>query len=62
MPTAHPLDVLAVRKDFPILDRVVNGSPLVYLDSAATSQKPRVVLDALRDYYERHNANVHRGI
>jgi cysteine desulfurase/selenocysteine lyase len=57
------LDVDLVRKDFPILDRVLHGDrPLVYLDSAATSQKPRAVLDAERDYYERHNANVHRGI
>jgi cysteine desulfurase / selenocysteine lyase len=56
-------DVEAVRKDFPILDRLVHGDrPLVYLDSAATSQKPRQVLEALRDYYERHNANVHRGV
>jgi len=56
-------DVERVRKEFPILDRVVHGDkPLVYLDSAATSQKPRLVLDALADYYERHNANVHRGI
>ncbi len=56
-------DVEAVRKDFPILDRVVHGDrPLVYLDSAATAQKPRQVLDVLREYYERHNANVHRGI
>ena len=56
-------DVYAVRKDFPILDRLVHGDqPLVYLDSAATAQKPRAVLDATREYYERHNANVHRGI
>jgi len=56
-------DVERVRKDFPILDRMVHGEqPLVYLDNAATSQKPRQVLDALTDYYERHNANVHRGI
>ena len=55
-------DVAAVRKDFPILQREINGHPLVYLDSAATSQKPRVVIDALTDYYEQHNANVHRGI
>ncbi|MBV9292793.1 MAG: cysteine desulfurase [Frankiales bacterium] len=57
------LDVARVRKDFPILDREVRpGVPLVYLDNAATSQKPTQVLDALRDYYELHNANVHRGI
>jgi cysteine desulfurase / selenocysteine lyase len=57
------LDVEAIRKDFPILDRVVHGDkPLVYLDNAATSQKPRQVIDALVTYYERHNANVHRGI
>ena len=60
---ATPLDVERVRKDFPVLERVVHGDkPLVYLDSAATSQKPRQVLDALDDYYARHNANVHRGV
>ena len=48
--------------DFPILDQLVNGKPLVYLDNAATSQKPRCVIDALAHYYERDNANVHRGI
>jgi cysteine desulfurase/selenocysteine lyase len=56
------LDARAVRADFPVLDRTVNGKPLVYLDSAATSQKPRQVIDAMTDYYERYNANVHRGI
>jgi cysteine desulfurase/selenocysteine lyase len=56
-------DIEAVRKDFPILSRTVHdGVPLVYLDNAATSQKPTAVLDAMREYYERHNANVHRGI
>ncbi len=56
------LDVERIRADFPILSRPVNGKPLVYLDSAATSQKPRAVLDALVRYYETANANVHRGI
>ena len=53
---------LRYRGDFPILDRKVHGKPLVYLDNSATSQKPRVVLDALDDYYTRLNANVHRGL
>jgi cysteine desulfurase/selenocysteine lyase len=57
-----PLDVEAIRADFPILSRTVrNGKKLVYLDSGATSQKPRAVLDAERDFYENHNAAVHRG-
>jgi cysteine desulfurase/selenocysteine lyase len=57
-----PYDVAAVRGDFPILSRTVrNGNPLVYLDSGATSQHPTVVLDAEREYYERHNAAAHRG-
>jgi len=51
-----------IRADFPILDQQVNGKPLVYLDNAATSQKPRCVIDALVRYYEKDNANVHRGI
>jgi cysteine desulfurase/selenocysteine lyase len=56
------LDVARIRKDFPILERRVrDGQPLVYLDSANTSQKPRQVLDALADFYERHNANIHRA-
>src|SRR4051812_35598039 len=62
-PRQKMYDVALVRKDFPILEREVRpGVPLVYLDSAATSQKPLRVLDAMRDYNERHNANVHRGI
>jgi cysteine desulfurase/selenocysteine lyase len=56
------LDVERIRKDFPILHQEVHGRSLVYLDSAATSQKPQVVLDALADYYGRDNANVHRGV
>jgi cysteine desulfurase / selenocysteine lyase len=56
------LDVERIRKDFPILERTVNGKPLVYLDSAATSQKPRQVIDAVSDFYANHNANAHRGI
>ncbi|HEV2906710.1 MAG TPA: cysteine desulfurase [Actinomycetota bacterium] len=56
------MDPKVVRKDFPILERTMAGKPLVYLDSAVTSQKPRQVIEALTDFYEKHNANVHRGI
>jgi cysteine desulfurase/selenocysteine lyase len=56
------LDVAAVRKDFPILERTVYGYPLVYLDNAATTQKPLAVLDAMDEYYRTINANVHRGV
>lgn len=56
-----PRDVAALRRDFPALARTVNGHPLIYLDSAATSQKPQRVLDAERDVYEHHNGAVHRG-
>jgi cysteine desulfurase / selenocysteine lyase len=56
------LDVARVRADFPVLSREVNGKPLVYLDSAATSQKPQPVIDAVSDFYAHHNANAHRGI
>ncbi len=55
-----PID--KIRKDFPILHQKVRGKPLVYLDSAATSQKPQAVIDALRHYYEEDNANIHRGV
>jgi cysteine desulfurase / selenocysteine lyase len=62
MPTATSFDVAAVRADFPILRSSAHGKPLVYLDNAATTQKPQVVLDALADYYTSSNANVHRGV
>ena len=55
------LDTRRIRTDFPILARKENGQRLVYLDNAATSQKPRKVLDAVVHYYSEHNANVHRG-
>ena len=55
-------DPIRIRKDFPALDQTVHGKPLAYLDNAATSQKPRAVLDVLSEYYEKDNANVHRGI
>jgi len=58
----NPMNWSSLRADFPILDQTVHGQPLVYLDNAATTQKPRAVLEALRHYYERDNANVHRGI
>ena len=60
--TVKPLDVWRLREDFPILSRMVNGKPLVYLDNAATTQKPRSVIQSLVDYYENFNANVHRGV
>ena len=56
------LDIAKIRADFPILAERINGKPLVYLDNAATSQKPRVVLDAIANYYEHMNANIHRGV
>jgi cysteine desulfurase / selenocysteine lyase len=56
------MDVKEIRKHFPILDQEVNGHPLVYLDSAATSQKPVQVIDAINDYYRGYNSNVHRGV
>ncbi len=57
-----PFDPLKARADFPIFNRRVNGKPLVYLDSAATTQKPNSVIKALSSFYERHNANIHRGV
>jgi len=60
--SARTLDVMALRTEFPVLDQRVHGRPLVYLDNAATAQKPRAVLDAIRRYYERDNANIHRGV
>ncbi len=63
MPSTNgALDVDALRAEFPILDREVHGKPLVYLDSAATAQRPQCVIDAVADFYSRHNANVHRGV
>ena len=55
-------NVTQIREDFPILQRQVNGKPLVYLDNAATSQKPKQVLDCIVDYYTRYNSNIHRGV
>jgi cysteine desulfurase/selenocysteine lyase len=57
-----PLDVQAVRADFPILQREVNGKPLVYLDTAASAHRPRQVIDAVDAFYREHNANIHRGV
>ncbi len=58
----EPFDVERIRRDFPILAQKAHGKPLVYLDNAATAQKPRAVIDAMSRYYERDNANVHRGV
>ena len=55
-------DVARIREDFPILKQQVHGKPLVYLDNAATGQKPQVVIDTLNRYYSTENANIHRGI
>jgi len=57
-----PLDVARIRQDFPILSRQVRGKPLVYLDNGASAQRPRAVIEAERDYAERHHSNVHRGV
>lgn len=56
------LDIKAIRNDFPILHRKINGQPLIYFDNAATSQTPQIVIDAIVDYYSNYNANIHRGV
>ncbi|MGD2058570.1 MAG: aminotransferase class V-fold PLP-dependent enzyme, partial [Anaerolineales bacterium] len=62
-PKVHALDVRKIRSDFPVLERETRaGVPLVYLDNAATSQKPSAVIDVMTHYYEHYNANIHRGI
>ena len=61
-PATRPFDVEAVRADFPALSLVVNGHPLTYLDNAASAQKPRQVLDRMRQAYESEYSNVHRGL
>jgi cysteine desulfurase/selenocysteine lyase len=62
VPVAPAFDLPALRAQFPALQQLVHGKPLAYLDNAATTQKPQVVIDALRHYYEHDNANVHRGV
>lgn len=60
--TEKKFDVYQVRKDFPILEKTVNGNPLVYIDNAATTQKPKAVIESHVDFYLHHNANIHRGV
>src|SRR5579884_1612608 len=60
-PARPALDVARLRADFPILAQRAHGKPLVYLDNAASTQKPRAVIDAVKDYYEHDHANVHRA-
>ena len=60
--TLQPLNASNIREDFPILHQMLNGKPLVYLDSAATSQKPEAVIQAMDEYYRKYNANIHRGV
>ncbi len=62
MPTKQALDIQAIRQEFPILEQQVQGKPLVYLDNAATAQKPRAVLEKLDRYWQTQNANIHRGV
>jgi cysteine desulfurase / selenocysteine lyase len=61
-PQSTMIDVAAIRRDFPILHQTINGKPLVYLDNAASSQRPRAVIEAISAYYEHDHANVHRGV
>ena len=60
--TVSGLDVETIKADFPILQEKVNGNRLIYLDNAATSQKPNAVIEAISDYYRHTNANIHRGL
>jgi len=60
--TKQSMDIEKIRKDFPILDVKVHGKPLIYLDNAATTQKPKQVINAITDYYEKYNSNIHRSI
>ncbi|MDQ4139040.1 MAG: aminotransferase class V-fold PLP-dependent enzyme, partial [Bacteroidota bacterium] len=60
--TSTQLDIQKVRADFPLLETQVYGKPLIYLDNAATTQKPELVLRAIQDYYTQYNSNVHRGV
>ncbi|WNB17148.1 aminotransferase class V-fold PLP-dependent enzyme [Marivirga arenosa] len=59
---ASNIDINSIRKDFPIIDQKVNGKPLIYFDNAATTQKPKSVIEALSEYYSSYNANIHRGL
>ncbi|MEK6937345.1 MAG: aminotransferase class V-fold PLP-dependent enzyme, partial [Nanoarchaeota archaeon] len=59
---AKQFNVVKIRKDFPILARTVNNKPLIYLDNCATVQKPSIVIETLKNFFEQHNANIHRGI
>ena len=61
MKVSMTLDIKKIRSDFPILHTAVNGKPLVYLDNAATTQKPQRVIDTIMDYYLHYNSNIHRG-
>ena len=61
MSTPASFDTAAIRKEFPILEREIRGKPLVYLDTAASAQKPRAVLEALQNFYQSAYANIHRG-